>query len=345
MLYIKTYVIEVNDLNWEESLNFAIPQYDFERMRDSTLFIDFNNKSHVEPFSMLLTAHVIRNIKKECTKNNINFRVKNHECFSYAGNMGFFQSFGEDFGKKPNEAKGSSTYLPVTKINVQELQSLSNSRRELIQDTILRKSQHLASIIGQGNYELEVTLSYAIREIMRNVVEHSGSSNIYLAAQRWPKIGEVEISIFDEGIGIPSSIKHNPNLHINNSAEAIMYALKPGISGKAYYIDGVLQNQNNSEWDNSGFGLYVVSELCKMGGEFTIISDDVAITYNSSLKRYIDHPTNINGTGIRLKLNLNSIPKLGSEVINSIITKGENLAQESGQKQMVSASKMTRIIK
>lgn len=344
-IHINNYVIELNDLTYDEALNFAEQRYDFEAIKNATLFIDFNNKSHVEPFSMLLTSHVIRLISIECTKYNIDFRVKNHTSFSYAGHMGFLKSFGVDYGKKPNEAKGGSSYLPITKIDIQELKGISKSRRELIQETISRKSQHLASILGQGNYHLEVILSYAIREIMRNVVEHSESPCIYLAAQRWPNVGEVEIAIFDEGIGIPNAIKNNPNLQINNSIEAIMHSLKPGVSGKAFFIDGVLQNGTNSEWDNSGFGLYVTSELCKMGGEYTIISNDAAISYSSNKDIFKTYNPNIKGTGIRLKLNLNQIPTLSHEAIGSIISNGEAIAKNSEQMHITSASKMTRIIK
>lgn len=257
--------------------------------------------------------------------------------------MGYFKHFGLDFGKEPNEASGGSSYLPITIINVASLREASNTRREKIQETIYRRSVHLASILGQGNYELEVTLAYAIREIMRNVVEHSLSQNIYLAAQRWANVGEVEIAIFDEGIGIQNTLSLNPNLSIKDSSDALKYCLQPGISGKAFYKDGELQNSTNSKWDNSGFGLYVTSELCKLGGEFTIVSYDSALHLNSEQQKIIK--TKINGTGIRLKLKLDEIPELGHNIIQNIIDRGEIIAQKSEIGTITTASKMSRFIK
>lgn len=296
------YAHEVGNLTYEEALNMSYLNYNFKAMSNSQLVIDFKHMSHFEPFSMLISSHILKTWKSLCLEHNIKLEFRNYQHCSYAGHMGYFKQFGLDFGSEPNEARGSSSYLPISVINVHDLKDTSNTRREKIQDTIVRKSEHLASILGQGNYGLEVTFAYAIREIMRNVVEHSLSENIYIAAQRWGNVGEVEISIFDEGVGIKETLSTNPNLSISDSISALDYCLRPGLSGKAYYQDGVIQNRTNSEWDHSGFGLYVTSELCKMGGEFTIISNDSALHINSQSKKSFN--TNIQGTGIRLKLKL-----------------------------------------
>lgn len=340
---MNVYVHEVNDLTYEECLQMSNLNYDFQAMNNSKLIIDFRKMTHFEPFSMLISGHIFKQWINQCKKHNVQLEFKNYSHCGYAGHMGYFKQFGLDFGNEPNEANGSKKYLPITIIKVDDLKDASSTRREKIQYTIVRKSEHLASILGQGNYELEVTLAYAIREIMRNVVEHSFSQNIYMAAQRWDNVGEVEIAIFDEGIGIKNTLSSNPNLSGLNSLTALNYCLQPGISGKAYYQDGVIQNNTNSEWDHSGFGLYVTSELCKMGGEFTIASHDSALHTNS--KSSIPYNTWIEGTGIRLKLKLTEIPDLGHSVIDRIIKKGEEIAAMSKISSITSASKMSRVIK
>lgn len=339
----QVYVYEVNDLTYIESIEMSALKLDFEKMANSTLHIDFKNMTHFEPFSMLVSGHIFKRWVQACKENNIKIEYKNYQHCSYAGHMGYFKQFGLDFGKNPNEANGSSKYLPITIINVENLRNTSLTKREQIQDTIVRKSNHLASILGQGNYNLELTLAYAIREIMRNVVEHSQSSDIYLAAQRWENKGEVEIAIFDEGIGIKASLQNNPNLNISDTHNALQYCLEPGISGRAFYEHGILKNSTNSKWDNSGFGLYVTSELCKMGGEFTIVSYDKALHLESSIQN--SHNTHINGTGIRLKLNIKEIPDLGDKIINDIVTTGEEKAKLSNENRVISASKMSKFFK
>ncbi|MEC0283852.1 ATP-binding protein [Terribacillus saccharophilus] len=337
------YEHQVSDLTSLECLKMSNLNYDFKTMKDSRLIIDFKNMTHFEPFSMLISSHIFNNWARQCSENNIDLQFKNYEHCGYAGHMGYFKHFGLDYGNEPNEAKGSRTYLPITTIKVNDLKDASSTRREKIQDTIVRKSEHLASILGQGNYDLEVTLAYAIREIMRNVVEHSFSPNIYLAAQRWEHMGEVEIAIFDEGVGIRNTLSSNPNLSTLNSSTALDYCLQPGISGKAYYQDGVIQNSTNSDWDHSGFGLFVTSELCKMGGEFTIISHDSALQINS--KSTTRFNSQIEGTGIRLKLKISEIPDLGHSAIDKIIKLGERIASTSEISSITSASKMSRVVR
>ncbi|MGX9157163.1 ATP-binding protein [Priestia megaterium] len=339
---MNTYVHQVGDLNHIEALEMSSLNYDFSLMSGHKLEVDFKAMTHFEPFAMLISSHTLKKWNNLADQYNVKLEYTNYQHCSYAAHMGFFKSFGLDYGNEPNEATGSSKYLPLSIINVHELRDTSSTRREKIQDTIERKSTHLASILGQGNYELEVTLSYAIREIMRNVVEHSLSNKIYFAAQRWGNIGNVEIAIFDEGIGIKETLSSNPNLNIDNDLTALNYSLLPGISGKAYYKDGILQNSSTSEWGHSGFGLYVTSELCKIGGEFTIVSNGASFTSNAH-SQWI-HDAHINGTGIRLKLKLDEIPDLGDSVINDIVQKGEQLAAISQVHAISSASKMSRVL-
>lgn len=68
--------------------------------------------------------------------------------------MGFFESFGLSHGKKPGEASGSSTYLPITMIDVRQLRIESyESDNGIVQQVIWRKAIELAEILCFGNKE------------------------------------------------------------------------------------------------------------------------------------------------------------------------------------------------
>ena len=110
------------------------------------------------------------------------------------------------------------------------------------------------------------TLTYAVREIMRNVVEHGQASHIWYAAQYWPTKNKVEVSILDEGVGLLPSLSRNPRLHVDSNQKAIILALQPGVSG----IPKEKRRRSDGGWVNSGYGLFMTSSLCQAGGDFTI---------------------------------------------------------------------------
>ena len=135
-----------------------------------------------------------------------------------------------------------------------------------------------------------------MREIIRNTVEHSESSEIWFVCQYWSLDNSVEMCILDEGIGIYNSLKKNELLKFSDCLEAIKLSLEPGISSKDIEFEALSDN----EYGNSGFGLHMTSSICKEFGEFVIGSGD-KIVY---LKNNSIFPADIliNGTILRLKL-------------------------------------------
>lgn len=72
---------------------------------------------------------------------------------------------------------------------------------------IERKAAELAEILTQQEAgALQDTLTFSIREIVRNVVEHSESDTVCVCAQYWPKKEQVEVGIVDDGIGIHAAL-------------------------------------------------------------------------------------------------------------------------------------------
>ncbi|MFM2399414.1 MAG: hypothetical protein RL341_1571 [Pseudomonadota bacterium] len=81
-------------------------------------------------------------------------------------------------------------------------------------------------------------------------------------AQRWDN-GEAEVVIADHGIGIHKSLSQ---VHaVQSEEESLRLSLKPGISSGASRATGGV-------WDNTGFGLYVISQLGVRYGAFSLIS-------------------------------------------------------------------------
>jgi hypothetical protein len=328
----------IPDLSAGKSLAFLLEDFDINGF--DQLELDFNLMDDFQPFGMLLVGAKIRSLIE---KHGEKIVIRNHKQHSYAGHMGFFKSCTINFGKEPGEASGSASYLPVTKINIRDLRLKSYEEGVQVQDTIESKSQELANVLCQNNKELAETLAYSIRELMRNIVEHSDSDTIWFAAQRWRSKNLVEIALLDEGVGIKQALSVNSNLKISNDGDAMIYAMQPGISGRAFRHKGKMRRQSGSKWDNSGYGLYVTSEITQKGGNFIMVTGETALLLKDG--KIIKKKSEFKGTAIRMRMDLDKINKFGEELVDEIVAEGEKLARKNRRISVASASKVTRISK
>lgn len=105
-------------------------------------------------------------------------------------------------------------------------------------------------------------IKYVMSEMIRNVLEHSKSSNgAILCAQFSRKSNRVSIGIADTGIGLKESLTefHSPNSH----KESIKLALTPGITGTTSRIGG-------TEF-NAGAGLFFTKSIAKVSNNFFVL--------------------------------------------------------------------------
>ncbi len=105
-------------------------------------------------------------------------------------------------------------------------------------------------------------IKYVLSEMIRNVLEHSTSSNgAIICAKYFKKSNRISIGITDYGIGIKQSLTrfHNPE----NNAEALKLALTPGITGTTSKIGG-------TEY-NAGAGLFFTKSIAKVSNNFFML--------------------------------------------------------------------------
>ena len=287
------------NLSLNNALNFCNRLWHLEEAEHYEF--NFQNLGLVEPFSMAYVANELKRYRN--SKPSARFTGANYKNNSYAAHMGFFKAFGLDFGNKPGEASGSSTYLPLTIIEVVDLKKQAEEQFSHIGDIIENKSEEIAKLLTrQDGGDLVDTLTFSVREIMRNVVEHSNSDIIEYCAQYWPSKHLVEVAILDTGQGVKKGLSNNPHLNIKSERDALHLALLPGVSGKMY--KGV-KKRGHDHWQNSGFGLYMTSRICRNGGNFYIASNDKSLYLTSAGKE--DKECNYHGTALRLRIDTNSI--------------------------------------
>jgi len=298
-------------IRFPESLTLwtAFPFCDeLQKLRPSDeIAFDFKKTRTVEPFGMLVVSSEIERCMK--AHPEAKFTCTGYDHMSYAGHMGFFKSFGVDYGRAPGEAFGGRTYLPLTYFETDVLRRRAAAAGHDIGDEIETESRYLAETVSGATVgDVYETLSYSIREVMRNVLEHAQVDTFGICAQYWPTKGRAEVAIVDRGIGLRKSLSPNPHIDASTDKSAINYALMPAVSGKAF--KGARRIANRGPWTNSGFGLYMTSRICRNGGNFFISSGDTGMLLTSGRegKRYIG--TTLNGTAVRLSIRTENIDSL-----------------------------------
>jgi len=244
---------------------------------DDEYVFDFGSLTWAEPLGGLYAANALRSFTAERQPSKLRAtNYKETSCRSYLSHIGFFRAFGLRFGNEPGVARGSSTYLPITRIEIAELHAEAFDTGRSLTDLIQRKADDLVNVLTQrtGGAGREAMV-YAFREIIRNVAEHSESPNLWYSAQVWPRNGAATIAMLDKGIGLCESLTHNPHLHVTDDRDAIRFALLPGVSGRAF------KGSRVNRYDNAGFGLFMTSALGRIGGGFSIVSGAAASTGRS----------------------------------------------------------------
>lgn len=275
---------------------------------EQQVVIDFSRMGRVEPFTMIYVAKFIREFNRRNKETTVS--CYGHKEKEYAANMAFFRAFGLKHGREPSCTQGNDRFVPFTILRIQTITDEADKSWKPEQDIIEQRSEQLAQILSQQEgTNLVDALTFSIREIMRNVYEHSGSKSIEYCAQYWPTYHKVEIAIADNGIGLRESLKLNPFVEVENDSDAIQQALMPAISSKNY--KGARIDTSNP-WHNSGFGLYMSSRICRLGGSFLVCSGDHGIKLNGMGKEHInlDHPCT--GTVVRMVLNTSKLSELNS---------------------------------
>lgn len=286
------------------------------------LLIDFSSMGRIEPFTMIYVAKYIRDFNR----NNADTIVScnGHHNKNYAANMAFFRAFGLKHGREPNCKDGNESFVPFTILRIQTIIDEASKEWEAEQNVIERRSEHLAKILArEENGNLVDALTFSIREIMRNVFEHSQSRRIEYCAQFWQSYNKVEIAIIDNGIGLRESLSANPFIEIKNDSDAIQQALMPAISSKNYQGRSI---NRDDPWHNSGFGLYMINRICRLGGSFLICSGDHGIKLDENGKEHIDLGHFCKGTAVRMVLNTSKLTKL-SKMLSTFRDEGYETAK------------------
>jgi len=294
------------ELTFDKAL--ALSEQIKEVCDEGKIELDFSSVNRIEPFAMLMVSSQLSRLKNR--NPNAEISMIDAARLGYAGSMGFFKAFKETH-KSDKASAGNSSFIPISILVRKNIQSDAFNQGIEVGNLVEGMCQDMAKMLCReeegDNFD---TLAYSMRELMRNVVEHSDSDKLAYCAQYWPSKNRVELAIIDRGIGLLKGLSPNPHINPDTDKEAINYALMPAISGKAY--KGA--RKQRGEWINSGFGLYMTSRICRNGGTFLIASGKTAmlLTDKSDGKRYYD--CDFEGTAIRMIIKTDKVNDLSKSL-------------------------------
>ncbi|MGL1937131.1 MAG: hypothetical protein OCD01_19035 [Fibrobacterales bacterium] len=301
--------------------------------KDATLLVlDFQDLCFSHPLSMLKVATFIRQVAKYRRERGLRTEAINidysRNCHGYLNYVGFFDFIGLEGVTNPvGAAPGSSSYIPITEISKAELENLMKIQNLSLHDVIFEKADQITNnIVGYEDLYIKKVLRYSFKEILRNVFEHSGAEKCYIAAQHY-RTGIVQFGILDEGIGIIGTLSRK--YRIETAEAALKYSITPGVT--SVDLEDPFENKNN----NSGYGLFILSEISKLYGWFEIGSSGGSLLVNAKGQSYSNYP-DFQGTFIGI--NFHERDFNFDEKINEIVENGELEARLHGYNTKASSS-------
>lgn len=307
----------------------------FQLPEEGEYIFDLKNLRWIDPFAMLFVSEALRIFCRDKASKGVKCGVRNFSNQGYCGHMGFFQSFGLDFGNRPGEAGGGTNYLPITEIRIHELYRRAVDSGQNVGEIITEDARTIATVLTrESEGALFDTVVYSLREIIRNAAEHSKSETVKYCAQYWPTKNRVQIAILDSGIGVASSLRNNPYLHIESDADALKLATMPGVSGKMY--KGV-EVRPYDEWQNSGYGLYMIYRMSRSAGSLFMTSNNATLEVISDTHKAASQ-NSLPGTSLRVQFDTRKIGIL-KEKLSKYAEEGKKKAEKIlGTKEITASS-------
>ncbi len=195
-----------------------------------------------------------------CQRNGCTMQAENlgGPSQKYAIRMGLFEHLNVSHERLVEEHEEAGKFIPITQV---------------------KTGGDLAAVIGNVSALLHLdkephalaAVQYCISELIRNVLEHSGSiEGAYVCAQRYASNPpHVSIAVADCGFGIGSSLAYSYPDAEHDDRIALQLAMQLGVTG------AVKSGMYGSSTDNAGAGLFFTRAIAKAtGGYFALISGD-----------------------------------------------------------------------
>jgi|SRR5699024_648035 len=271
----------------------------------SSFTFTFDNLKWIDPSGAVILMETITNLKKHNILIEFEPLDTSSSAISYGLNMGIFQELG--LSEYTSKEEGNTYLAPkkVTRDEVSDFLSAVNENIEYyfecISDKISKKVLRYNELLYDKR--LSKLFTYVIRELIRNIFDHSEADYYYYGSQFIPSTSEVELVIADSGVGLKNTIPFNDEekwFDKDTAENAIEKAFIPGITAESNH------GYASANYLNSGFGLAMVKQLVLSAkGTLSLATSDKTITFFNNSKR--SDNCNIQGTIIRIRVDLEKL--------------------------------------
>lgn len=197
----------------------------------------------IHPVVLSMVAALGLTIKSK----NIKFEEIEATSGHYLARMGLFDVLNLETSFKITKHESTGRFIPLTRISGSK--DLTNFIKEVI------------PLLHLDPKQVE-PIKYIISELVRNVLEHSGSKHgAIVSAQFYKKSNIIRIGIVDTGEGIKKTISVSHG--VKTDLDAIRLALIPGITGTT-------QREGGTEF-NAGAGLFFIKSIAAVNRDFFMI--------------------------------------------------------------------------
>jgi hypothetical protein len=193
-----------------------------------------------------------------CQRNGCSINAQNLSGphLKYVIRMGLFDHLNISHAPLVAEHEEAGRFIPLTQV---------------------KTNADLAAVFGDVSALLHLdnepnglaAVQYCVSELLRNVLEHSGSAEgAYVCAQRYPSNPpRVSIAVADCGVGIASALSSYTYPEVENDDEgALRLAMQLGVTG-------AVKSGPYGATENAGAGLFFTRAIAKAtGGYFGLLS-------------------------------------------------------------------------
>lgn len=304
------------------------------------LIFDFSSLNFIEPAGAIILLSTIDRLKEDDIAHKLeSIENLNRDAISYGETMGIFQKLGlsdaRSFSRGPN-------YIAPAKIVLTELFDSLQSQSKTIETYYDEISSDIVTKMlkdfgKDSEEEVKNLFEFVVREMIRNIFDHSQTKQFYYGSQFYPATNSVEVAIADLGVGLVKTVPFDIEeswFGQPTDEDAIKKAMIPGLSALSNHAYAP------EDYKNSGYGLALVRRIVeKTNGYFSIASGNKAITYSLSEESVED--CDITGTLIRMRINVENLNNINFEEIleeakKEASSKGYNDSPSSASKRLKS---------
>lgn len=209
----------------------------------SSVRLDLKRVTFIQPSAITLLATAVLRLRQQGSEITIG-RPDSDKVDSYLNRIDFYELAGV-----------AADYPWVRRDSSGRFREVVQVQSEIEGDIVVQEVLEILRGNVPGMDAIYDAIQYAFLEVVNNVFHHAHSpTHAVVCAQSYGRLGQVEIAVVDSGVGIPASLRGNPQLvdRFATDEAAIELAVKSRVTGRPTH--------------NTGEGLFFSLEFIKRNG-------------------------------------------------------------------------------